>query len=350
MEIKKIITAVAAVVSMFVLPCALMAQEYYDDDDDWHEIEDFPVRRSNGIMIMGTGSEMRYMSCYGGCADKGEAYAQTANTYKKTFGKNVNVYLMPIPLAVEFYCPPSVYEWSREQQPVMMHMFDCLEDVKAVDLYPTLSEHCDEPIYSRTDHHWMPLGAYYAAEKFARVAKVPFKKLNNYDAYVVHDFVGTMPKFANDNAIRRYPEDFVYYVPRGVQFTTTYINYTLDGARKNIIGESEPMVRDFFMKYKDGSAAAYSTFMGGDAKIVKVETSTRNHRRLMILKDSFGNALPGYLFYSFEEIHVIDCRYFNRNMIDYVRNNKITDILFANNMGHASNHATWEMYLKYLEQ
>jgi hypothetical protein len=257
---------------------------------------------------------------------------------------------MPIPLAVEFYCPPTAYEWSREQLPVMMHMFDCLEGVKAVDIYPTLSEHSDERIYSRTDHHWLPLGAYYAAEKFARVAKVPFKKLNNYDAYVVHDFVGTMPKFSKDNAIRRFPEDFVYYVPRGVRFTTTYINYTLDGARKNITGETEPMVHDFFMKYKDGSAAAYSTFMGGDAKIVKVETSTRNHRRLMILKDSFGNALPGYLFYSFEEIHVIDCRYFNRNMIDYVKGNKITDILFANNMGHASNSATWEMYLKYLEQ
>ena len=317
---RRIITALT-VMAMTILPATSHAQGYYYDDDDWHETE-MPVRRTNGIMILGKGSEMRYMSCYGGCPDNGEAYAQTANTYKKTFGRNVNVYLMPIPLAVEFYCPPTAYEWSREQLPVMMHMFDCLEGVKAD----------------------------YAAEKFARVAKVPFKKLNNYDAYVVHDFVGTMPKFSKDNAIRRFPEDFVYYVPRGVRFTTTYINYTLDGARKNIIGETEPMVHDFFMKYKDGSAAAYSTFMGGDAKIVKVETSTRNHRRLMILKDSFGNALPGYLFYSFEEIHVIDCRYFNRNMIDYVKGNKITDILFANNMGHASNSATWEMYLKYLEQ
>ena len=345
---KRIITAfVALAVSM--LPTATFAQAYFEEDEEWHE-EDLPVRRSNGIMILGKGPEMRYMSCYGGCPDNGEAYAQTANTYKRTFGRNVNVYLMPIPLAVEFYCPPVAYEWSREQLPVMEHMFDCLEGVKAVDIYPTLSEHSDERIYSRTDHHWLPLGAYYAAEKFARVAKVPFKRLNNYDAYVVRDFVGTMPKFSKDNAIRRFPEDFVYYVPRGVRFTTTYINYSLDGARKNITGESEPQVHDFFMKYKDGSAAAYSTFMGGDAKIVKVETSTHNRRRLMILKDSFGNALPGYLFYSFEEIHVIDCRYFNRNMIDYVKGNNITDILFANNMGHASNSATWEMYLKYLEQ
>lgn len=349
MKIRIIITIASALLLAAAVPQPVLAQEIYDDDMELQQ-DDIPVRRSNGIMILGEGADMRYMSCYGGCQDNGEAYAQTANTYKRTFGRDVNVYLMPIPLAVEYYCPPSAYDWSREQLPVMMHMFDCLEGVRAVDIYPTLGEHCNEPIYSRTDHHWMPLGAYYAAEKFARVARVPFKKLNNYDPYVVRDFVGTMPKFAKDNAIRKYPEDFIYYVPRGVRFTTTYINYTLDGSRKNIVSETEPLVRDFFMKYKDGSASAYSTFMGGDAKIVKVETSTRNHRRLMILKDSFGNALPAFLFYSFEEIHVIDCRYFNRNIIDYVKENRVTDILFANNMGHASNPATWEMYLKYLEQ
>ena len=150
---RRIMTALT-VMAMTILPATSHAQGYYYDDDDWHETE-MPVRRTNGIMILGKGSEMRYMSCYGGCPDNGEAYAQTANTYKKTFGRNVNVYLMPIPLAVEFYCPPTAYEWSREQLPVMMHMFDCLEGVKAVDIYPTLSEHSDERIYSRTDHHWM---------------------------------------------------------------------------------------------------------------------------------------------------------------------------------------------------
>ena len=67
----------------------------------------------------------------------------------------------------------------------------------------------------------------------------------------------------------------------------------------------------------------------------QVRTGMKNHRRLMILKDSFGNAIPGYLFYSFEEIHVVDYRYFGRNMKKYVEENKITDILFANNIFNA---------------
>ena len=75
--------------------------------------------------------------------------------------------------------------------------------------------------------------------------------------------------------------------------------------------------------------------MGGDAKITTITTSTHNGRRLLILKDSFGNALPGYLFYSFEQIFVVDSRYFAKNMKQYVRENKVTDILFAYNIFNA---------------
>ena len=66
----------------------------------------------------------------------------------------------------------------------------------------------------------------------------------------------------------------------------------------------------------------------------------------MILKDSYGNDLPGYLFASFSEIHVVDYRYFRKNIVDYAHNNGITDVLFANNLIHASMNNTYETYLK----
>lgn len=92
---------------------------------------------------------------------------------------------------------------------------------------------------------------------------------------------------------------------------------------------------------------AYSTFMGGDTKLTQVRTNVGNGRRLVILKDSYGNALPGYLFYSFEEIHVVDGRYFTHNMKRYVRENGITDILFANNIFQAcgGRYRAYEFFL-----
>jgi hypothetical protein len=81
-----------------------------------------------------------------------------------------------------------------------------------------------------------------------------------------------------------------------------------------------------------------------------VRTATDNGRRLIIIKDSFGNALPGYLFYSFEEIHVLDYRYFNRNLKDYVSEHGITDILLANNISFACNPKAVNAYKRFLEQ
>ena len=222
-------------------------------------------------------------------------------------------------------------------------------DVIPVDIYETLGKHAGEDIFLRTDHHWAPLGAYYAAEKFAEVAGVPFKSLDSYDRKVVHGYVGSMYGYSKDVAIKEAPEDFVYYVPRDVTYTTTYINYTID-EDYHVIGMGRPYKSVFFYRYKDGSGGAYCTFMGGDTKITCVRTSTKNGRRLIILKDSFGNAIPGYLFYSFEEIHVIDSRYFTKNMVEYVQENQITDILFANNIFKAYSSATYGKYLRFLTQ
>ena len=107
---------------------------------------------------------------------------------------------------------------------------------------------------------------------------------------------------------------------------------------------------DFFRPFPDGSAAAYSTFMGGDLNTTSVKTDTENGRRLLILKDSYGNALPAFLFGSFQEIHVVDCRYFTQNIISFVIEHDITDILFANNLIHASSPVTSQSYNKYLTQ
>jgi hypothetical protein len=90
--------------------------------------------------------------------------------------------------------------------------------------------------------------------------------------------------------------------------------------------------------------------MGGDTKLTQVRTSTHNGRRVIILKDSFGNMLPGYLFFSFEEVHVIDSRYFTKDIIAYVEENKITDILFANNIFKAYSSHTYGSYLRFLHQ
>lgn len=257
---------------------------------------------------------------------------------------------MVIPTAIEYYCPEKMKKASKPQSLTINNVMKHLAPgVKAVNIHQILGEHASEDIYLRTDHHWSPLGAYYAAKKFAEVAGVPFRDLSSYKREVVHGYVGTMYGYSKDIAVKQSPEDFVYYVPQGVEYTTTYTNYTIN-KNYQVTGMGKPYQGQFFVKFKDGSGGAYCTFMGGDSKITQVRTSTKNGRRVIILKDSFGNAIPGYLFFSFEEIHVIDNRYFTKNMVEYVRENKITDILFANNIFSAYSPKICNKYSAFLTQ
>lgn len=303
-----------------------------------------------GIIIVGRGEKVRALMAYGGSAAGGASYAEAANEYRRVFGPSVKVYSMTIPTAVEYYCPEKARRCTSSQRATINNIHRLLSpDVYAVDVYTPLGAHVNEDIFLRTDHHWAPLGAYYAAQQFAKIAKVPFRSLQNYQRRVVAGFVGSMYGYSNDISIKKAPEDFVYYIPKGVEYTTTYIDYTLDDSYR-IVAESRPCKGPFFYHYKDGNGGAYCTFMGSDKRIVKVHTSTKNGRRLMILKDSFGNAIPGYLFYSFEDIVVVDYRYFTKNMRRFVDENKITDILFANNIFNACSSKIAARYSRFLAQ
>lgn len=309
-------------------------------------------KTARGIIIVGSGSRVRAFGGWGsGGSSKGANYAEVANKYYRTFDGRVNVYVMPIPSNGEFYTPDMAKSWTGNGQlSALNNIYAHLApEVHAVDAYTALSKHVNEPIYSRTDHHWMPLGAFYAARQFAKVAGVPFRNLDSYDEKVVRRFLGTMYSYyTHDPELKNNPEDFVYYVPRDVDYKTTYINYRMKG--QTVIGANEPKEGPFFHSYKDGSSGAYCTFMGGDAKITKVETSTNNGRRLLILKDSFGNALPGYFFYSFEQIHVVDSRYFKKNIVSYINDNKITDVLFCNCIGFMCDQKITNNLNRYLTQ
>ncbi|MCQ2139506.1 MAG: DHHW family protein [Bacteroidales bacterium] len=304
---------------------------------------------NSGIIIVGSGENVRALMGFFGTKG-GVSYANICNKYKETFGPDVNIYCMPIPTSTEYYCPPSAQKYTKKQWPVFNNIFTHLSaNVKVVDVYSELAKHTDEGIYLRTDHHWAPLGGYYAAKVLCQVAGVPFKDLSNYDEHVIHGYVGSMYGYSHDISVKRAPEDFIYYTPRDVEYTTTYVNYSIN-SKYQVTGEGKPYVGPYFHKFKDGSGAAYCTFMGGDTKITKVVTSTKNGRKIIILKDSFGNTLPGYLFYSFEEVHVIDFRYFTKNLVKYVVDNGITDIVFANNIGNASGDYAAKRFSKYLTQ
>ena len=85
---------------------------------------------------------------------------------------------------------------------------------------------------------------------------------------------------------------------------------------------------------------SYLNFSGGDRALLKIETNHKNGRKILLVKDSFGNAFVPYLANHFEEIYVVDPRYYVRSLPTLVKDNGITDALILNYMFGTSNQ-TW---------
>lgn len=302
-----------------------------------------------GIIVVGNPPNVRAMMAYGGTATSGGAFISTVNNYAKTF-PNQNIFVVVASSPGEFYMPEKVKGRNKPEQPTLDHIkAGLIAGVKYVDVHSALQAHKNEDIFLRTDHHWAPLGAYYAAEAFARTANVPFKSLDSYERQVVHGYIGSMYGYSKDIAVKNSPEDFVYYTPKGLDYKTTFITYSTNKDFR-VTGASKPFESSFFKKFKDGSGSAYCTFMGGDQCLVHVKTGSPSNRKLLIIKDSFGNAVPGYLFYSFSDIHVVDFRYFNKNIQKYVSENGITDIAFVFNIFNVCNSSTFNRVNRFLSQ
>ncbi|WP_303160642.1 DHHW family protein [Ruminococcus champanellensis] len=297
-------------VSQQITAATTVAVEENDDSKEDGEI-------SNNILIY----KKRGIMLYGGSYAAGRNYASYVNAYKSDLGENVNVYSMVIPTPCSYYMPDKYKNLIGSEQGNIDNINQYLDGVEPVNVYDILGQHTDELIYPRTDHHWGAIAAYYAAQEFASVAQVPFRDISQFEKITKPGYVGTLYGYSGDIVLKDNPEDFVYYAPQE-DYTTTYYNSDMSNERTG---------RLLINLEKVKPVSWYLVYMGSDDRITHIQTSARNGRTLCIVKDSYGNALTPYFMDSFEDIYVIDMRYFKPNAISFMKEHNVTDVLFAMN-------------------
>lgn len=271
----------------------------------------------NGIMVTNSGTDHpRAIELFSGNKKTAERYAQTLNSYKTALGDAVNVYCMVVPTSQAFYTPADYAGQYGNQQEYYNLIASGFAGVAGVPVYETLDAHKAEPLYSRTDYHWQPLGAYYAAQQFAATAGVEYADLSTYTPVTREGYKGA---FCNVNKISLTPEQFTYYKPANLDsITCTYYDTAFNNGKTGSL---------FFEN--NGISSSYTVFVGRDDCILQVDTDAPNERVLVIFKDSYGNALVPFLTQSFKRIYLCDFRYFDRNAVSFMQEVGATDLLFA---------------------
>lgn len=242
---------------------------------------------------------------------KGEqirAYAAAVNAISELLGHDVQTISMPVPNAAAFYASKDYRTGARDQKA----MFDLVrdeinDDVLFVDAYTELAKHTDEYIYFRTDHHWTHQGAYYAYSALGKVAGFTAEPQSKFETNTLDGFLGSMYTYlANypQSSILKNDPDYVKYWKPYANCETYYYNDT------NLTGG---VLMGTICKVREDEQNKYLVFMGGDRNVTVVTTDTEGPC-IMVIKESYGNALISWLTSHYSKIILIDPReYFSDN-------------------------------------
>ncbi len=171
-----------------------------------------------------------------------------------------------------------------------------------VDCRDVLSEHSDEYVYYRTDHHWTTLGAYYAYTELCTSLGIEPYAYEDFNKRVLSDsFFGTLAAKINQEST---PDELFTLEPNGV---TVSVNYN------NGMKITDSLYEESYLVKRD----KYSTFLDGNQPIVDITTSTKNGKTLLMVKDSYSHCMVPMLTAHYERIVLIDFRSAPRGIMYY---------------------------------
>ncbi len=208
-----------------------------------------------------------------------------------------------------------VHDQSEEISLVRDTVGDALTFVNLTD---TLKAHKTEGIYYKTDHHWTSLGAMYAYE-----ALIPALKIENastdYTAYpVTHDFQGTLASTSGFTSSKDTISIYVY----NDSSLDSLVTYVEEETKTASIYDSSAL------EQKD----KYEVFFGGNHMRVDIQTPKAPERTLLILKDSYANCFVQFLLPYYNNIIIIDPRYYYDDLDKLISDKNVTDILYLYNV------------------
>lgn len=236
----------------------------------------------------------------------------------------VKCYLMLVPDAASVqreklpaYAP--VADQAEQLEEIRSYLEKKENPVTEIPLYEMLREHREESLYYRTDHHWTTLGARYAYQSAAGQMGLPgAENGEEKKLYPVSDsFQGTLAARSG----YRVPDDTieVYWPDQEEELVVTYVQEQTKSA--SLYAAEKLKTRD-----------KYGMFLNGNHPLAEIRTMASTGRKLLLIKDSYANCFVPFLTGDFEEIVLVDPRYYYDSAEKLMKQYGFTDVLFLYNL------------------
>ncbi len=204
-----------------------------------------------------------------------------------------------------------------------------MKDYNFVDVRDTLMDHNEEYIYYKTDHHWTSAGACLAYDAWSERTGGEIEKEDGLAKNVVSDkFRGSLYSKILD-ADSAYDEIWTYGLQKDEAFGSKDCTVTIDEKQ-----QLDSIYDDEKLQEKD----KYAYFLGGNYGQVHIQNqkaaSKAKGKNILIIKDSFANSFVPFVTQDYENIYMVDLRYYNGDMKAYLQEHEITDVLVLYNVSN----------------
>jgi hypothetical protein len=277
---------------------------------------------SNGLYIWNKSAfELFY-----GTDDLAKTYAKTINKLKTKLGDDISVFDMVVPNHTEMGLPSRLKNTeagvtSKPQSDYIKTVYKNLDkSVTAVNCYNKLSAHCNDYIYFNTDHHWTGLGAYYAYTAFTDATKQKAISLKDCEKKTIKGFTGSFITMLGSSS--GLASDSVNYWVFPYEVPTTITNAN---------GNTSELSSCYYLGEGSGSNS-YGVFLWGDnpLEVIKSQSPDAKDDKIVVIHESYGNAMIPYLTYNYKEVYSIDFRSWSGDLAKYCKENEIKNVLFIN--------------------
>ena len=240
--------------------------------------------------------------------------AQAINTFAQAYPDlNFTMAVVPDSAAVQPQYLPDNAPVRDQKQDIAAFTGMLDSSIGQVDAAQALQMHYQEYIYYKTDHHWTTMGAYYAF--LSTASQMGIEAQTTYDIYTLsNSFEGTL---ASESGCHRADDVITLYAP--MDDSISYYVYNPD------TGENTTSV---YVSAKLDEKDQYTVFFGGNYGMLQIHTTADTGRTLLVFKDSYANCFVPFLIPYFDEIIMVDSRYYYDNLSSLMMSEGVTDVLF----------------------
>ncbi len=271
------------------------------------------------------------MQVFGGSEKMAKACAAGINNFAAALSPGVKTYCMVAPTAGEFYIPASYRKMARSEKDNIATIYNNLNpEISSVDAISALAAHKQEYLYFNTDHHWTALGAYYAYRATCDKMGIIPNELESMQKKTINGFLGSLYWLTRDPKLLE-RKDFVDYYQVPGQYSTKVYTKT---------SPNKPLSSSLLAGFASGPNA-YSVFLGGDYPLMQIKTNAESGRKLLIIKNSYGNPYSVFFVPHFDEVYIVDYRYYEKGVLPLIKEAGITDVLIT--YGSFSANTSWHI-------